>query len=126
MSRPQVLQQKSSVASRTAFDILSVDSAEESEEEQVSESEAVVSSVVCVELLSRLSFRELTTRLEMRPQSLLRLPSEKPRKPPVKKRKNNSGVVCSHRQEMTRPSLDRHPQRQLCLLSLLQRLRLLG
>ncbi|KAN0129279.1 Cytidylyltransferase family domain containing protein [Lactarius tabidus] len=46
MSRPQVLQQKSSVASRTAFDILSVDSAEESEEEQVSESEAVVSSVV--------------------------------------------------------------------------------
>lgn len=57
MSKPQVLQQKSSVASRTAFDILTVESGEESEEEQVSEeSEAVVSSVVCVELLSRLSF----------------------------------------------------------------------
>jgi hypothetical protein len=56
MSKPQVLQQKSSVASRTAFDILTVESGEESEEEQLSESEAVVSSVVCVELLSRLSF----------------------------------------------------------------------
>ena len=56
MSKPQVLQQKSSVASRTAFDILAVESAEESEEEHVSESEAVVPSVVCVELLSQLSY----------------------------------------------------------------------
>ena len=55
MSKPQVLQQKSSVASRTAFDILTVESGEESEEEQLSESEVVL-SVVCVELLSRLSF----------------------------------------------------------------------
>jgi phosphatidate cytidylyltransferase len=46
MSRHQVLQQKSFVASRTAFDILAVESAEESEEEQVSDSEAVVPSVV--------------------------------------------------------------------------------
>ena len=52
MSRPPVLQHKSSVASKTAFDILTVESGEESEEEQVSESEALGSSVVCVELLS--------------------------------------------------------------------------
>ncbi|KAH9058864.1 cytidylyltransferase family-domain-containing protein [Lactarius vividus] len=46
MSKPQVIQSKSSVASRTAFDILTVESGEESEEEQVSEPEAVVASVV--------------------------------------------------------------------------------
>ncbi|KAI9442477.1 cytidylyltransferase family-domain-containing protein [Lactarius indigo] len=46
MSKPQVIQSKSSVASRTAFDILTVDSGEESEEEHVSESEAAVASVV--------------------------------------------------------------------------------
>ena len=57
MSRPQALQHTSSVASRTAFDILTIESGEESEEEQVSESEAVVhSSVVCVELLSQFDF----------------------------------------------------------------------
>ncbi len=56
MSKPQALQSKSSVASRTAFDILTVELGEESEEENVSESEAVVPSVECVELLSQLSF----------------------------------------------------------------------
>lgn len=55
MSRP-ALQQKSSVASRTAFDILAAELGEESEEEeQVSESEVAAPSVECVELLSRLS-----------------------------------------------------------------------
>jgi hypothetical protein len=56
MSRPQALQHTSSVASRTAFDILTIESGEESEEEQASESEAVVHSVVCVELLSQFAF----------------------------------------------------------------------
>lgn len=46
----QLQQSKSSVASRTAFDVLSVESGEELEDEVVSESEAVVSAVVCVEL----------------------------------------------------------------------------
>ena len=50
-------QTKSSVASRTAFEVLTVESAEESEDEVVFEPEAVVSAVVCVELLSRLHFR---------------------------------------------------------------------
>jgi hypothetical protein len=53
----QLQQSKSSVASRTAFDVLTVESAEESEDEVVYEPEAVISAVVCVELLSRLHFR---------------------------------------------------------------------
>jgi len=53
----QLHQSKSSVASRTAFDVLSVESGEESEDEVVSEPEAVVSAVVCVESSSRLHFR---------------------------------------------------------------------
>jgi hypothetical protein len=53
----QLQQSKSSVASRTAFDVLAVESAGESEDEVVSEAEAVISAVVCVELLSRLDFR---------------------------------------------------------------------
>jgi hypothetical protein len=50
MSQSQ--QSKSSVASRTAFDVLTVESPEESEDEVVSEPEAVVSAVLCVELSS--------------------------------------------------------------------------
>src|ERR1700760_1537910 len=46
-------QSKSSVASRTAFDILTVESGEESEDEVTSEPDAVISSVVCVELTTR-------------------------------------------------------------------------
>lgn len=53
----QLQQSKSSVASRTAFDVLAVESAGESEDEVVSEPEAVISAVVCVELLPRLHFR---------------------------------------------------------------------
>jgi len=41
-------QNKSSVASRTAFDVLSIESGEQSEDEVVSEPEAVVSPVECV------------------------------------------------------------------------------
>jgi hypothetical protein len=46
-------QQKSTVASRTAFEVLAVESAEESEDELLSEPEAVIHPVVCVELPSR-------------------------------------------------------------------------
>jgi hypothetical protein len=41
-------QSKSSVASRTAFDILRVESGEESEDEVLSEPEAVVPPLSCV------------------------------------------------------------------------------
>ncbi len=105
MSKPQLLQSKSSVASPTAFDLLAVELGDESEEELVSESEDVVSSVMCVELLSQLSFQQLTTRLEMHRLSLLRLPSKKQRRQLVKKRSSNSRVARSHGQEVTSPSL---------------------
>lgn len=52
-------QNKSSVASRTAFDVLSVESGEESEDEVVSEPEAVVHPVVCVALSSYHSYVDL-------------------------------------------------------------------
>jgi hypothetical protein len=48
----QLQQNKSTVASRTAFDVLTVESVEESDDDVVSEPEAVVSSVACVELFS--------------------------------------------------------------------------
>jgi hypothetical protein len=41
-------QNKASVASRTAFDVLTVEEGEPSEDEVVSEPEAVIHSVVCV------------------------------------------------------------------------------
>jgi hypothetical protein len=50
-------QSKSAVASRTAFDILTVESGEESEDEVLSEPDAVISPAVCVELLSRVHYR---------------------------------------------------------------------
>lgn len=49
-------QSKSSVASRTAFDILTVESGEESEDEVTSELDAAIPSVVCVHLLFRLHY----------------------------------------------------------------------
>jgi phosphatidate cytidylyltransferase len=49
-------QNKSSVASRTAFDVLTVEEGEQSEDEVVWEPEAVDSSVVCVELSSHHSY----------------------------------------------------------------------
>jgi hypothetical protein len=62
----QLQQSKSSVASRTAFDVLAVESAEESEDEVVFEPEAAVSAsaVMCVELLSRLHFRGSSSCLQ--------------------------------------------------------------
>ena len=54
----QAQQSKSSVASRTAFDVLTVESGEESVDEVVFDPEEAVisaSSVVCVELSSRFS-----------------------------------------------------------------------
>ena len=47
---------KSSVASRTAFDVLSVESGEQSEDEVMSEPEAAVPPVVCVTLSSHHSY----------------------------------------------------------------------
>src|SRR5712671_5291063 len=52
-------QNKSSVASRTAFDILTVESGEESEDEVLSEPEVPLPPVQCVELPSQLSHRKL-------------------------------------------------------------------
>jgi hypothetical protein len=45
-------QSKSSVASRTAFDVLTVEEGEQSEDEVVWEPEAVDSPVVCVVIIS--------------------------------------------------------------------------
>ena len=52
-------QNKSSVASRTAFDVLSIESGEQSEVEVVSEPEAVVPEVVCVAPSSHHSYLDL-------------------------------------------------------------------
>ena len=57
-------QSKSSVASRTAFDILSVESGEESEDEVVTEPDAVISPAVCVEPLSRVHRRSSSPCLQ--------------------------------------------------------------
>lgn len=58
MAKPQLQQNKFSVASRTAYDLLPVESGEEdSEEESVSNPEAVVPPVVCVEIPSQFSTR---------------------------------------------------------------------
>jgi hypothetical protein len=54
MSKLQFQQNKFSVASRTAYDLLPVESGEESEEEQVSEPDAVVLPVESVEVSSQL------------------------------------------------------------------------
>lgn len=81
----QLQQSKSSVASRTAFDVLTVESGEELEDEVVSEPEAA--AVVCVELLSRLPLSRLIPILaERRRSNHLKQPSERLRRRPVEKR----------------------------------------
>jgi hypothetical protein len=107
----QLQQSKSSVASRTAFDVLTVESGEELEDEVESEPEAVVSSVVCVELLSRLHFRGSSMLAERRRLSNLRRPSERLRRRPVEKRSYRA--VLLH-QGVTRMS--HYPHRPLHLL----------
>jgi hypothetical protein len=97
----QLQQSKSSVASRTAFDVLSVESGEELEDEVASEPEAVVSAVVCVELLSRLPLSRLIPMLaERRRLNHLKQPSERLRRHPAEKRSNRAVL----RQGVTRMS----------------------
>lgn len=72
-------QNKTSVASRTAFDVLSVESGEHSEDEDVSEPEAVVSPVVCVALSSHHS------DLDLKSHDRRRETPSKPSKAAIKK-----------------------------------------
>lgn len=66
MSKLQFQQNKFSVASRTTYDVLPVESGEESEEEQVSEPEPVVLPVVCVEISSENFLRQLNLSCSQR------------------------------------------------------------
>ncbi len=82
----QLQQSKSSaVASRTAFDVLTVESGEESEDEVVSEPEVVLSTVACVDLFISTPLPSLIPVLAERrrpnhprhPERLQRRPVEK-------------------------------------------------
>ena len=111
MSKLQFQQNKFSVSSKTAYDLLPVESGEESEEEQVSEPEQVVPPAVCVEIPSQLFLQVLNLKLaEIRRPSLLKPPLKRQRRLLVKKR--NSRIVFL-RQELT--CLNGHLRRPLCL-----------
>lgn len=105
-------QNRSSVASRTAFEVLAVEEGEQSEDDVVSEPEAVVSSVVCVELSSHHPHLELNFSVAERPRpGPLKPLSRKQQKLLVKKRNNR---IVYLRQGVTRMNV--YLRHQLCLL----------
>jgi len=115
----QLQQNKNSVASRTAFDVLTVESGEQSDDDLVSErEEPVIPSVVCVERHHLIVPTEGSIFLiaeGLRP-SLLNLPLRKQqRQLPVKKRNCR---IRYHNQGVTR--MNDYLRRRLCLLQTLK------